>query len=347
MIMSDKGEIKGALLVGSIPFENCEEVFSICTETLGSHLERIPDGETGERSGWINWQVDKLLENPNLELVPNEEFEYQELRKMIRAKKGVDTKKLDLGELGYSRAALDSYKTFSELKSSGVIPGHIRFQVSLPTPLAITHAYVHPTLQADFEPQHEETLISELNEILDGIPHEELAIQWDTAVEFAVLEGIMPTYLGDIEGGINTTLSRIATAVPEPVELGFHLCYGDAGHKHFCDPKDMTKLVNVSNELVKNIQRSLNWIHMPVPITRTDGDYYKPLADLNLPTQSKLYLGLIHYSDGSDGAEKRINAARQYTPTFGVATECGFGRRDRNTISELLETHKKLSDPVQ
>ena len=123
---------------------------------------------------------------------------------------------------------------------------HIRFQVSLPTPLAITHAYIHPALQEDFEPQHEKKLLEELKDILEYIPHSELAIQWDTAVEFAILEGIMPTYIRNMESEINEMLLRLAARVPEPVELGFHLCYGDAGHKHFCEPKDMSKLVAVS-----------------------------------------------------------------------------------------------------
>lgn len=338
--------VQGALLVGSIPFDNSEEVFRACSELLGAHIERMPDGETGERAGWIDWQVDKLLENPNLELVPNDEFEYQHLRRMIRQKEGVDTKKLELGELGYSRAALDSWKIFTELKSSGVIPEHVRFQVSLPTPLALTHAYIHPKLQPDFEPQHEATLLRELDEILNGIPHQELAIQWDTAVEFAVIEGIMPTYIQDIDNEINQILVRIASVVPEPVELGFHLCYGDAGHKHFCEPRDMGKLVEVSNGLIKNINRPLDWIHMPVPINRSDVEYYKPLSELKLATQTKLYLGLIHNSDGIEGAIKRIQTASQFVQGFGVATECGFGRRDRDTIPKLLDIHKEISNPV-
>jgi hypothetical protein len=46
-------KVKGALLVGSIPLSSAEEVFRLTSEVLGDRLERVPDGETGGRLGWI------------------------------------------------------------------------------------------------------------------------------------------------------------------------------------------------------------------------------------------------------------------------------------------------------
>ncbi len=54
---------------------------------------------------------------------------------------------------------------------------------------------------------------------------------------------------------------------------------------------------------------------------------------------SFLTTGLVHYTDGPDGALKRINAALPSVPNFSIAAECGFGRRDPATIPELLELH--------
>ena len=42
-------------LVGSVPLRNAREVFMTVSGLLGPRLERIRDGETGERSDWITW----------------------------------------------------------------------------------------------------------------------------------------------------------------------------------------------------------------------------------------------------------------------------------------------------
>ena len=47
-------------------------------------------------------------------------------------------------------------------------------------------------------------------------------------------------------GPIVDTLVRIGNAVPDSVELGYHLCYGDAAHKHFSEPRDTAKMADVA-----------------------------------------------------------------------------------------------------
>ena len=252
---------------------------------------------------------------------------------------------MQLGDTGYARVALESFEEFSALKKSGQVPENCRFQVCLPTPLATTHIYVEPTLQRDFETQYEERMVADLEKILSGIPHEELAIQWDTAVEFALLEGVMPSYIENLEEGIIERLLRLGNKVPDAVEMGFHLCYGDSQHKHFCEPEDTKKLVHISNALAQGLSRTLNWIHMPVPKDRNDEDYYKPLANLDMNEDTELYLGLVHNTDGESGANNRIESALKYVSSFGVATECGFGRRPQNTLAGLMEIHAAVAGP--
>ena len=79
---------------------------------------------------------------------------------------------------------------------------------------------------------------------------------------------------------------------------------------------------------------------MPVPVSRNDAGYFAPLTGLKKSPSTRLFLGLIHMSDGEQGAIQRINAAKQYCPDFGVATECGFGRRPRESLEELMGIHK-------
>ena len=65
--------------------------------------------------------------------------------------------------------------------------------------------------------------------------------------------------------------------MPPDVELGFHLCYGDLDAKHFVEPVDSTKMVEMANLMVRSVPRSVTWIHMPVPMDRTDDAFYVPL----------------------------------------------------------------------
>ena len=339
---SSSNHVCGVHLVGSVPYENSTEVFQNVVQHLGKHVKRIPDGETGIRTNWIDWQLKRLKENPNLQLIDNDTFKYTQIHQLGLTPEG-DSKNLQLGELAYAEVALESYKNFSRLKSSSEVAADHKFLVCLPTPLAISHIYVEPSLQEDFEPQYEEQLLQDLKTIVNAIPHDELAIQWDTAVEFAVLEGVMPSYIDDLQTGIVERLLRLAHQVPDSIEMGFHLCYGDSQHKHFCEPKDTGLLVAISNDIAGGLSRSLNWIHMPVPRDRHDEDYFKPLASLNLKEETELYLGLVHFTDGEEGARKRIESALKYSPQFGVATECGLGRRPRETLAELMDIHTSVS----
>ncbi|MCB0184735.1 MAG: hypothetical protein KDE31_10735, partial [Caldilineaceae bacterium] len=226
------------------------------------------------------------------------------------------------------------------------IPAPVRFQVCLPTPIAPTlYAFVvedQPIVEAAYEAR----MLTELNEILTAIPAQELAIQWDTAVEFVILEGLMQTYLVNPEADLLERLVRLGNQVPAAVELGYHLCYGDIAHRHFKEPEDMSKLVHVATGIAAGLARPLTWIHMPVPRDRTDAAYFAPLKQLKLDTETELYLGLVHYTDGVAGTQQRIQAAQQVIAYFGVATECGLGRRPAETIPDLLAIHAAVAAPV-
>ena len=43
---------------------------------------------------------------------------------------------------------------------------------------------------------------------------------------------------------------------------------------------------------------------------------------------------------------RRIEAASSIVKNFGVATECGFGRRDLETIPELMDQHAEVADEI-
>jgi len=336
---------KGVHLVGSVPLNTAEDVFRTASSILGERLRRIPDGETGIRSGWIGWQFQLFASNPMFEVIaPTPNAYIPRPRLKLRSPRTPAT--ITFEQLGYADAALDSYRLFAQLKQAGVLPVQYRFQVCLPTPLAPVSAFVVPEDQAEVEPVYEAAMLSELDRITSTIPQDELAIQWDTAVEFAILEGMVPTFLTDGKVEILKRLLRLGNRVPVPAEMGYHLCYGDAGHKHFKEPEDTGKLVELASAIGAAIRRPLNWIHLPVPRNRSDGAFYAPLRQLQLAPETELYLGVVHFTDGVQGTLERIKVAQQFVSDFGVATECGFGRRPPDTIPALLRIHSQVAEPV-
>jgi hypothetical protein len=286
-------------LVGSVPLANEEEVFRTVSAVLGERVKRIPDGETGVRQGWIGWQRAVFARHPGLELVSDSGDDYHgaepryRTSSHFRLRPGVAANAIAFDNLGYADAALASYETFARLKREGAIAPATRFLVCLPTPLAPVTVFVALDSRAAVEPAYEAQLLAELDRVCAAVPRDQLAIQWDTAVEFGILEGVWTTHLADPPHEIGDRLARLGERVPAGVDLGYHLCYGEAGHRHFAQPRDAGRLVAVANGISAGVRRPVHWIHLPVPRDRDDEAYYAPLGDLELQPETELYLGLV------------------------------------------------------
>ena len=349
-------EPRGVHLVGSVPLADAGEVMGAAAGILGAHLRRIPDGETGDRTNWIHWQYPKLVGHVGLEPDPevparalpsSEEGQATTFEvKVLRTRPGVDPAALTF-DTGYAQQAIASYATFAELKRSGRIAADVRFQVSVPTPFAIMVAFISPRQQLPLLPALERSFVAEVERITQAIPHEELAIQWDVCLEVLAWEGLFHLEAEDSKGLMLSMLGRLGDAVPKGVELGYHLCYGDPGHRHILEPKDTGVMTEMANGLARVVERPIHWLHLPVPKERTDDAYFRPLRELALRPETELYLGLVHRTDGLNGARARIDAARRVVASFGVAAECGFGRRPADTVRPLMELHAECARPVR
>jgi SAM-dependent methyltransferase len=334
----------GVHLAGSVPLASAEDVFRRVAAKLGDRLRRIPDGETGPRSDWILWQYPVFSSLPEFVVGPPGDAAYRTLPK-LRLRDGTSAREVRFDGLGYAETAIASYRVFARLKRDGAVPGHCRFQVCLPTPLAPVSAFVAVEHQAEIEPSYEARMLDELAAILAAVPADQLAIQWDARVEFAMLEGLTPAWFSEVRAGVLERLLRLARHVPAGVELGFHLCYGDEAHGHFVELRDSHKLVEVANALAVSLSRPLNWIHIPVPLGAHE-EYFEPLRSLTPQRGTELYLGLIHREDGVEGARTRIAAAGRHVRGFGAATDCGWGRGGSDAVAGLLELHRAVSKPL-
>jgi hypothetical protein len=337
-------------LVGSIPLPDAETVFRTLSSALGTHLIRLPDGETGIRKSWIRFLQDVLAENPAIELakdVPPFKFvqwDGKVVREIPRLRLKPGAKPDPAGfKTGYADMAIESWRLFERLQKAGAIGPQVKFQVSIPTPIAPTYNNMVPSDRPRLLPPLTQHFIGEVAKIAQVVPHDRLAIQWDVCQEVLAWEGYYDKGPVDFRTEAIDVLTAIGDAVPAGVELGYHLCYGSPADEHMVQPKDSGLMVEMTNAIAASVKRPIQFFHLPVPKGRTDDAYYVPLEKLTLRPETELYLGLIHHNDG-EGDATRLAAARRHTHVDGVGTECGMARGDPARLPALLAAHVRAAE---
>jgi hypothetical protein len=329
-------------LVGSVGLDTVGEVFATCGSLLGPYLKRVPDGEPGGRRLWISWQFAVLRANPYLQADATTHRSGGIGFHPMKLAEGVKPEDVHFGELGYAREARASYLDFIAARDKGILPKGARFQVSLPTPFAVIGPFCTAEARPAILRAYEAAMLREVATVCEGIPHQDLAIQWDVCIEMVIWDGgypSIPAFPG-MDKVFGDSFGRLGGAVPADVELGFHLCYGDLDGAHFVQPRDMAKMVSLAHLMRDSVKRPIQWIHMPVSIDRSDDAFFAPLGDLVLAPATELYLGLVHAGDGTEGTKRRIAAASRYVKDFGVASECGIARARRpELVRQILQVH--------
>jgi methionine synthase II (cobalamin-independent) len=337
-------------LVGSIGLDTVDDVFRTTGDVLGPYLRRVPDGEVGGRKLWISWQYPLLRASTFLRPDPSGAVRPTNRFQLLTLAEGVSPADIRFGELGYAREARASYLDFVAARDQGLLPKHVRFQVSLPTPFAVVSSVVTADALPAVEAAYERAMIAEVAALCRHIPHRDLCIQWDICNEMIAWDGQQTGAVPHADQPREELLERqrrLCANIPADVEVGIHLCYGDFAGRHFVEPKDAAKMVEFANELARTATHKLAYIHMPVPIERTDDAFYRPFAALKLPQGTQLYLGVVHAKDGVDGTRARIAAAQRYVSDFGVATECGMARaRSEEIVRSLLRIHAEVCGPA-
>ncbi len=334
------------LLVGSIPLEDTGSVLDLVADTLGDDIARIPDGETGARSKFITWQAPVLgaaeqftVEElgPQSEWGPNGEYP----PRVIKLKPGASGTP-DFPPTGYADAALESWAVFREKVAAGKIGAATRFQVCLPTPLGVLATFMEADGQEMSEPAYAARLTEDLDRVCREIPSDKLTIQWDVPTDIAIWENHKDTYFDDPHQGIVDRLVAFMNRVPEAAEMGIHLCYGDISHRHWTEP-DLGLMARFTNAVLAGLDRRLDYVHLPVPAGWTSPDEFAALRDFDLPAGTAMHLGLVHHTDGVEGARRRIAAASVHRADFGVATSCGLGRREPADLQDILRLHADVA----
>jgi hypothetical protein len=329
------------LLVGSFPYRDARETLTVSGPLLAGVAKRLSDGEA---QGWTIFAARSIPSGAGIE--PDDDFTQLPNRRiqMYRVRNGATAADIRFEPAGYEDIVISSYAVFRELRDAGVIAPGTRLQQSLPTPLGVIGQHFGaqdiPVVLDAFQAAH----FADVRRLLERVPHRDLALQWDVAVEvISSLERRDPVFaeLYPLEAVANL-VAQAVDAIPLEVEVGIHLCYGNPGGHHIQEPYDLANVVELANAVAEKVHRRLNWVHMPVPIDRDDAAYFAPLRALRLAGDTEFYLGLVHLGDGVEGGTRRIRAASTVCSSFGIATECGFRYVPAADVPTLLELHRQL-----
>jgi hypothetical protein len=81
---------------------------------------------------------------------------------------------------------------------------------------------------------------------------------------------------------------------------------------------------------------------MPV-VRHSQEEFFAPLDDLDVG-DTKVYLGLVHHTDGIEGFRHRAGLARRHLDGFGISSVCGYGRVDPTELVEALRLHRACAE---
>ena len=329
-------------LVGGVPLD-ARAVFELAGASFGPLAKRLPDGE--KKRGWLRPQAPIIGRATGM--IRGGMARYLHMtNQRYRPAPGQDLNAIDFGPLGYLAAARESYALFAAARSAGKIAPGTRFQISVPTAFGVMGHCIDLDMVRAMWPAYERQLFAEINAIAWEIPPDDLAVQWDIAVEITQsLDNPNGSMREFGESEITAGIARALDCLPEAVEGGIHLCYGDAGEdKHYINPRDMGVMVAFHNAIAARAKHAIAWVHMPVPKGREDEGYFAPLAGLRLRPATELMLGLVHRLDGIEGARQKVAAARKFVPVFGVGTECGMGRYFApETMPAVFALHREVA----
>lgn len=340
---------------GSVNLPDAETVMREIASRIPEGLRRMTEGETGDRNYWIVFQIQKLHAMPEFESagtrqVPGQEGVSAPLMPQLRLAKGVSAGDIRWPDLGYAAAYEKSYGIFRRLQDTGVVPSGVRFQMQYPTPRAPIFGSFVEEEAAAVGASYEAALFADLDTALDRLPHDQVAVQWDVAIEIGDLLGWMgeAVTMEQVADG----LTRCVERVPADVPVGMHLCYGDYGHEHFQQPESLALQVRLANALSSAASRPVSWFAFTVPQAQRSEAYFSPIRELRVPSETELAFALVPYhpaeqAPGTTAEQVRLidsylAASPSDVAEWAICTECGMGRVEPADVPILLELHRQI-----
>jgi len=326
---------------------------TLALERLAPHLDRMSDGETGDRHLWVTPAMEKFRANPDVELVRDGDWSDYDNVAMWRVRDGV-TLNPDNIHLHYALAFENSFPSFRVLRERYGRPD-LRFQVGIPAPIDLAlysfgdAAFADPAILDACTA----ATVRQIEKVFER-GGDEVVFQLETVVALVAVaqadDNAQPAVAEQMAG----TLLDVAARAPERARFGAHLCLGDFHHKAYGKMRDVRPLVLLANALAARWPegRVLEYIHAPFAAAKeppiADESFYAPLSSLALPEDVRFVAGFLHESlDTAAHRELLARIERLTGREVDVAAACGLGRRDSDeeAFEQMRETAALLESP--
>ena len=340
-----------AHLVGAWPGRDPEHAIELALDQIGPYLERMTDGETGDRHLWVTPGMDTFRANPDVEMVNEGAWTSYEDTATWKVKDGV-TLDPDNIRLRYSLAFQGSFPAFKVLRERFGRPD-LRFQVGIPAPIDLALYSFGEVIFAD--PTILDACIAattrEVSEIFEAAP-DDVVFQIETVVALCAVAQAADEDQQATAEQMAGALVDVVRQSPKGTWFGIHLCLGDFHHEAYANMRDVRPLVLLANAIAAQWPkgRHLDYIHAPFAAAKEppvpEEAFYEPLADLALAEDVRFIAGFLHESLDLDAHRELLERIERLTGReVDVAAACGLGRRE--TPEESFEQMREAANLIE
>lgn len=321
-------------LVGAVPGESAQEAMTAALDRLAPHLRSLSDGETGTRSWWIRASLDRLRDNPDVELVRDGDYSSYEATPQWRVKEGRQLTVENLEPCLVAGEAFDSsYPLFRELRERYGRPD-LDFQVGVPLHLDLA---VDGFGEAGFAPPiYEPCLEATAREVraIQSRSRGDVVFQLEMPVPLIAIASAPDEAQPQVAAQMADRIIELPLRTEAGTRYGVHLCLGDMNHRALAAMRNVRPLVLLSNELASRwpADRPLEFIHAPfaaaeVPPTFAE-EFYAPLGELEIPDGLRFAAGCVHESLSLQEQRDLLAMIERFAGRqVDLAAACGLGRR--------------------
>jgi hypothetical protein len=341
-------------LVGAWPGRGPEHAMEEALERLAPHLDRLSDGETGDRHLWCTPILEKFRANPDVETVRDGDWSDYEHLAAWRVRDGHTLDPANM-RMHYALAFRNSFPSFLVLRERYGRPD-LRFQVGIVAPIDIALYAFGDAAFADPSILEACTVVTsrEIAEIAaEG--GDDVVFQLETVVALVAIaqadDGAQEAVAAQMAG----TLIDVAGRAPQGTRFGMHLCLGDFHHTAYGKMRDARPLVLLANAIAAGwpADRVLEFVHAPFAAAKeppiADESFYAPLRELDLPPDTRFIAGFLHESLDTDAHRALLARIEELAGReVDVAAACGLGRRDSDeeAFEQMREAAALLQAPA-
>ncbi len=241
-------------------------------------------------------------------------------------------------ENGLGSGATSAFRSFQRMKDDGLLPREARMSVASWAP------FYGSAVDTKLTERQIDDLAAEITEFFSSHSGQASDLGVQINIPFADLAEIVDeTDRCTAAERLRKDVIRLVDAVPFDAAAILHFSCRD-GAKFKIESSHIAAMAELATSILEATTRPVELIHVPVPLKVPEETFLSPLRKFLLTDSTRLCLGLVHLSDGFDGAMRRVELARHHASGFAVAARSGFASRAPESLPEFLQLHARVAD---